>query len=168
MAAPLAALGSWYHLLLGYAIVLGVEAPLLLFVATLRRRPCYEQALALLPAGGFALGLYLARGAHLALTEWQRCVTSQIVYCSPEYGASIGREPQADLQALVASVQHQAVALGALTFVLVMGALALGLYWLPIARLATRPVARNATAQPPADDELGSLEITIEPLERKK
>jgi hypothetical protein len=170
----LTSLSFWHRLLVTYTIVMGVEAPFLLFVASLRRRPWYEQALALLPAGGFGLGLYLARSARVALAAWQSHVSFQQTHYSPDYWPAFAREQRTDLQALAANTQQQAIAMGALTLALLMGGWVLLLHWLTNPRPMARPASVDATAEPPTDEDLvvdeeqGSLEITIEPIEREK
>lgn len=173
MYALLDSLDSWYRLLVAYAIVLGVEAPLLLFVAWLRRRPWYEQALALLPAGGFALGMYLARSAHAALTYWQSYIAFQEINYSPEYWPTFARDQRADLQALVTSAQGQAWIMGALTLALLIGGWVLLLRWVPNPRrdAPSAPVATHPPGEVIAtetNEEPGTLEITVEPIEKEQ
>lgn len=161
----------WRRLLLVYAIIMGVEAPLLLFVASLRRRPWREQALALLPACCFALGFYLVRSADVALDAWQSYVTFQHVQYPPDYWANFTQEQRLDLQALVDSAQQYATAMGALTLVLLMGGWLLLLRWLPNPRHEAHPAPRQATSALESEEGLAaddSLVITIEPIERKR
>lgn len=167
MDAELGSLDYWQRLLIAYAVVLCVEAPILLFVAALRRRPWYEHALALLPVGGVALGLYLARSARTLLADWQSHVAFQQAHYPPTYWATFASEQRSELQALVDSVQQQAVAMGGLTLVLLIGGWMLLLRWLPNPRYQTHTITKEATAELPSEDDLGSLEITIEPIERE-
>ena len=161
----------WRRLLLVYTIIMGVEAPLLLFVAALRRRPWREHALALLPAGGFGVGLYLVRSADVVLAAWQSYVTFQQVHYPLTYWSTFAPEWQSDLQTLVDSIQQQAVATGALTLVLLMGGWLLLLRWLPNSRHEAHPAPKQFTSALVSEDDLAaddSLEITIEPIERKR
>jgi hypothetical protein len=166
-------LDFWYRLLVAYAIVLGVEAPLLLFVASLRRRPWYEQALALLPAGGFGLGLYLARNVLAALANWQSYVAFQETHYSPEYWRAFATDQRADLQAVITSAQWQAWMMGALTLAMLMGGWVLLLRWAspprrvaPLAPVATHPPGEVIATE--SDEGKGTLEITIEPIEKEQ
>lgn len=169
MDALLASLDYWYRLLVAYSIVMGIEAPLLFLIASLRRRPWREQALALLPVGGFAFGMYQARLAHNTLVYWQSYVAFWHADYSPDYWAHFENDALPAMQTLVTSVQHQAWGIIALTCVLLLGGWALLVYWLPSLRRAPerapKPSETNASADPPEDDEAGNLEITIEPLE---
>ena len=164
----LVSLDYWRHLLVAYAIVLGVEAPLLLFVASVRHRPWHERALALLPAGGFALGLYLARSADAALAYWQSYIAFQEAHYPPAYWATFARERRVDMQALVDSTQQQAVAMGVLALALLLGGWALLVYWLPNLRRAAHPIPSATLPAQPTDETQGSLEITIEPIEHRQ
>lgn len=162
-----ASLSYWWHLLIAFSIVMGLEAPLLLFVATLRRRRWYEQALALLPAGGFALGLFLARRAETTLSY----IFFQQAHYPPRYWLTFEREQgTAELQALANSLQLEATLMGVLTFALLIGGCVLLLRWPPYLRYET-PSSLSTTAMEPPDEDLGtddSLEITIEPIEQEK
>jgi len=163
-----ASLSYWYHLLVALSIVMGLEAPLLLFVATLRRRGRYEQALALLPAGGFALGLHLARRAESTLSY----VFFQQAHYPPRYWPTFEREQgTAGLQALASGLQQQAALMGVLTFALVISGCVVLLLWPPYPYQETDPAPSTAAMAPPSSDDLGTddcLVITIEPIERKR
>ena len=166
-------LDFWYRLLVAYAIVLGVEAPLLLFVASLRRRPWYEQALAILPAGGFGLGLYLARNVLVALANWQSYVAFQETHYSPEYWRAFAADQRTDMQALVTTAQWQAWMMGALTLAMLMGGWVLLLRCTPSSRriaplapIAMHPPGEVIATAP--DEGEGTLEITIEPIEKEQ
>lgn len=162
-----ASLSYWYHLLVAFSIVMGIEAPLLLFVATLRGRRWFEQALALLPAAGFALGLFLARRAEATLSY----VFFQQAHYPPRYWPTFEREQgAAGLQALASGLQQQATLMGVLTFALLIGGCVLLLLWPPYPYHETDTAPLTTAMEPPPGDDLGtddSLEITIEPIERK-
>lgn len=163
-----ASLSYWYHLLVAFSIAMGLEAALLLFVATLRRRRWFEQALALLPAGGFALGIFLARRAESTLSY----VFFQQAHYPPRYWPTFEREQgTAGLQALANGLQQQATLMGALTFALVIGGCMLLLLWPPYPYHETDLAPTTTVMEPLPGDEPGSgdsLEITIEPIEPEK
>jgi hypothetical protein len=161
------------RLLIAYAIVLGAEAPVLVFVASMRRRPWYEQALALVPVTGFVLGFYWARQARDTLTAIQSYLAvTQYPYAQ---WPTFVQNHSAEAQALVVSMQQHAMGLGGLTLVLLLGGWVLLMRWAAMpppqyaahAALGTVPLINS---EPGADDEdeQGSLEITIEPIEKQK
>jgi hypothetical protein len=164
----LSSLNYWYRLLVAFSLVLGVEAPLLLFFATLQRRRWYEQALALLPAGGFALGLYLARVADATLVYWQSYFAFQQESYPSRYWPTFAREQHTELQALLTITQERALLMGLLTFIMLFGGWLLLLRWQPSFRRTAQPVPETE----PADaaqvateaEEQGTLEITVEPI----
>jgi len=160
------------RLLITCAIVLGVEAPILLFVASLRRRPWFEQALALVPTAGFGLGLYWARQARDALAAIQ----SYLAFTRYPYAEwpTFAQHHGAEAQALVASMQQQAVSLGGLTLLLLLGGWVLLMRWAAVspsqdatlANLGAVLLSESELGADEADDEQGSLEITFEPIEK--
>ncbi len=159
------------RLLVTYAIVLGAEAPILLFVASMRRRPWYEQVLALVPTAGFMLGLYWARQARDALAAIQSYMAF-IQYPYAEW-PTFAQNHSAEAQALVSSMQHQVVAMGGLTLVLLLGGWVLLMRWAsaPPPQLTDHSVqvaVQLSESEPGVDDEQGSLEITIEPMAKEK
>jgi hypothetical protein len=159
------------RLLIAYALVLGVEAPILLFVASLRRRPWYEQAFALVPLAGFGLGFYWVRHARDTLAAIQ----SYLAFIRYPYAQwpTFAQHHSAEAQALVATMQRQAVALGGLTLVLLLSGWVLLMRWaaLPPPQYTSHahdePVPRS-DSEPGKDDEQGSLEITVERMEKPK
>jgi hypothetical protein len=163
-----ASLSYWYHLLVAFSIVMGLEAPLLLFVAMLRRRRRYEQAVALLPAAGFALGLFLARRAETTLSY----VFFQQAHYPPRYWPTFAREQgSAGLQKLANSLQQQATLMGVLTFALLIGGCVLLLRWPPYPHYETDSALSTTAMELPTGDDLGTddnLEITIEPIDLEK
>jgi hypothetical protein len=159
------------RVLIAYAIVLGLEAPFVLFVASMRRRPWYEQALVLVPTAGFGLGLYWARQARDTLAAIQ----SYLAFTGYPYAQwpTFAQNHSAEAQALVASMQQHVVAMGGLTLVSLLGG------WVLLMRWASMPVPQYAAdsalaaaqlsgSEPGADDEQENLEITIEPIEKQK
>ncbi len=162
-----ASLSYWHHLLVAFSIAMGLEASVLLFVATLRGRRRYEQALALLPAGGFAVGIFLVRRAESTLSY----VFFQQTHYPPRYWPAFEREQGPGLQSLANGLQQQATLIGVLTFTLLIGGGVLLLHWLPNPRYEAQPASFAPAMEPPTDDGLGtddSLEITIEPIEPEK
>ena len=61
MDPQLQALRYWHDLLFLYAMLMGIEAPALVFIATLMGRPRREELLALVPALVFAWALWSAK-----------------------------------------------------------------------------------------------------------
>jgi hypothetical protein len=168
MDALLASVDVWQRVLVAYAVALGVEAPALLVVAYLRGRPWRERALALLPAVGNGVGMYLARSTRGALDAWESHAIFQFTHYPPTYWPNFVEPRRADLQALATSVQHQAWAMGALTLALLTGGWLLLLLWLPQPWRAERkaPTARKAApAAPAVVDPQGSFELWYEPIE---
>lgn len=156
----------WQRMLVAYTIALGVEAPVLLFFSSLHRRPWYEQALALLPAVGFGVALYLARQASASLAY----VTFQQAHYPPRYWPTFARDQTAETQALVDNLHHQVMAMGGVTLVLLLGGGLLLLRWLPAPRRAeqlTPSAAQSSDDALSPDEEQGNLEleITREPIE---
>jgi len=168
MDGVFASLSYWHHLLVAFSIVMGLESAVLLFVATLRRRRWYEQALALLPAGGFALGFYLVRRAESTLSY----VFFQQAHYPPRYWPTFEREQgTAGLQALANGLQQLATLMGVLTFALVIGGCVLLLLWPPYPYHEVHAALITSALEPPTGDDLDtddSLEITIEPIEQEK
>jgi hypothetical protein len=99
---------------------------------------------------------------------WQSQATFDATHYPPNYQDIWYDQRLADLQALAASVQHQAWAMGALTLALLTGGWLLLLLWLPQPWRAERkaPTARKAApAAPAVVDPQGSFELWYEPIE---
>ena len=161
--ASLDPIDFWQRMLVVYAIVLGVEAPILLFVSSLRRRRWYVQALAILPAVGFGVALYLARQASASLAY----VTFQQAHYPPRYWPTFAWDQAAETQALVDNLHHQVMAMGGVTLVLLLGGGLLLLRWLPASQRtqSTPSAAHSSDDDLSPDEEQGNLEMTREPIE---
>lgn len=137
----------------------------------MRRRPWYEQALALVPVAGFVLGFYWVRQARDTLTDIQ----SYLAFTQYPYAQwpTFAQNHSAEAQALVTSMQQHALALGGLALVVLLGGWVLLMRWATMpppqyAARATQGAGQLSISEPGADDEEGSLEVTIESIEKQK
>lgn len=172
MDPQLQSLRFWHDLILIDALLLGIEAPVLLFVGTLLNRLRIERALALLPALAFGWGAWSAK-----------LINDQLIHADSALQWGYAHFPAlpvtVDAAAAVASATRTGWAVGAVTTLLLIGGWVLVLRWsrgkgLPSWRpVATRPPrAGRATGSGRAPvtsalDETADegLEITVESMD---
>jgi hypothetical protein len=176
--ALLAQINLWRDTLLIYAVLLGVEAVALLWLAVSSGRRWPQWLFALAPAAGNGFVLRVARDLTNLSAGWHAYLFFQVTHYAPAYLPAFTAENVRELQDVVPSVATRGWACTALTAALLTFGWALLLRWRPRSKPALgapmpspAPASAPATAeaiaaaQSPSDDEAGELEITVEPLE---
>lgn len=122
MDPQLQSLRFWHDLMYLDALLLGIEAPVLMFVGTLFGRPRIERALVLLPALGFGWGAWSAKLINDQLVN----ATSALQWGRAHYPTF---PVTVDAAAAVESATRTGWAFGAATTLLLIGGWALVLRW---------------------------------------
>lgn len=186
MDPQLQTLRFWHDLITVYALLLGVEGPVLLWVGTFLERPRRERALSLVPVLGFAWGAWSAK----LINDAQVHAASLISWSLAHYPTF--PVPASDTTAAVESATRTGWLFGAVATLLLIAGWALVLRWsrgqgLPalVPRLSSRsdslgypsdrtagapsttPVRQPTIATGALDDNADEgIEITVEPLEK--
>ncbi len=172
MDPQLQSLRFWHDLILIDALLLGIEAPVLLFAGTLLNRPRIERALALVPALAFGWGAWSAK----LINDQQVHAASALQWGYAHYPTV---PVTVDAAAAVEAATRTGLAFGAATTLLLIGGWALVLRWsrgkgLPsLKQKISRPPRSGRTARPAGAPITGALdetfdeglEITVEPMD---
>jgi hypothetical protein len=182
MDALSATLVSWHRILLAYAILMGLERPMLLLVAHYKRRPWYEQILAAAPTLAFFGLATAARSVQDTYDYWQSYMRFQVVYNPPEFA----QHAYEDMSRAVADVTRLGWTLYALTVALLIVGWIFLLRWLPLYQQAAAAKGLAASAQDvwsrwrlhlqraagiqaqPVTADSDELEITIESIDPRR
>lgn len=171
MDPQLQALRFWHDLILIYALLLGIEAPVLLWMGTQRDRPLIERALALLPALAFGWGAWSAKLVNDQVDHATSALRWQYAHY-PTFPATV------NAAAAVEAATRTGWAFGVAATLLLIGGWVLVLRWsrgkgLPSWHRA--PLPRQTPDAPPhhsapvtaaLDDTADEgIEITVEPIE---
>jgi hypothetical protein len=147
----LAPLAIWQRTVAVYAVQLAAEGALLVFVTQARRRPIFEQLLALAPVAAFCWAALVARALQADYAGWSAYITWTLAH----YPATFVQHAYDGLDAVVAQAQRTAVLV--LLVTLAMGELGWALL------LPQRAAARKPAKAPAPEDD--GLEITVGPIE---
>jgi hypothetical protein len=149
----LAPLVVWHRTVLVYAVLLALEGALLVFVTQLRRRPVFEQLLALAPIAAFLWVAYIARDIQATYLNWYTFVS----WVMDHYPPVFAQYAYDGLDAAVAGVQRT----GWIVFVVTLSMGELG-WALLLQSFVAPPAPPQANALPTEDD---GLEITVTSIE---
>lgn len=159
MEAPvspaLAPLVVWHRIVVVDALVLAVEAALLVFGTQYRRRPWFERLLAVAPAVAFLWVAYVARDLQGTYIDWQNYAN----WITTHYPPAFAQHTFDGLDDAVAGAER----LGWLVFIVTLGMMELGWALLLQGRVAARG-APHAQAAPPSETD-DSLELTVGPID---
>ena len=183
MDPQIQSLRFWHDLIAIYALLLGAEGPVLLWVGTFLQRPRHERALAFVPVLAFCWGAWSAK----LINDQQVNATSALVWGRAHYPMF---PVSVDATAAVASAARTGWVFGAVATLLLIGGWALVLQWahgkglpawprphrifgaptgspmrlsVPSVGRQAAPVANASAADDEGEDE--GLEITIERLD---
>jgi hypothetical protein len=143
----------WHRTVLVYAVLLALEGALLVLVTQLRRRPVFEQLLALAPVAAFLWVAFIARDMRATYLDWYTFVT----WVTAHYPPAFVQHAYDGLDEAVAGVQRT----GWIVFVLTLSMGELG-WALVLQCFVAPPAAPQANALPTEDD---GLEITVTSIE---
>lgn len=165
MNAQLAPLNLWSQLMFGYALLMAMEAPILLFVTHYKQRPWYQQLLTLTPAITFVWTWNAALHARDTYSYWLSYLRFQADRYPATFAPAFARDSPPEIHASVTDITRH----GWIAVALMAGMLALGwamlLRWrLPQAGQPTTDASTPATVHS-EEDEAGTLEITVEPID---
>jgi hypothetical protein len=155
VSAALAPLVVWHRIVVADALVLAVEAALLVFGTQYRRRPWFERLLAVAPAGAFLWVAYVARDLHGTYVDWQNYAN----WITTHYPPAFAQHTFDGLGAVVAGAER----LGWLVFIVTLGMTELGWALLLQGRFAAQPAPQSQTVSPSEADD--SLELTVGPID---
>jgi hypothetical protein len=175
MGAQASSLGFWLFVLLGSALILGLEAADLLFVASWTKRLWRERSLAFLPAIAFVGVLLAARAVRAQYDYWR----TYLAFVATNYPASryslLFTQTQRDYADVLASVTRLGWIAIAITVVVVALGAVLIAHWsqpdrqltiLALIRSARAARAARASSAASTTSETSEVEFTIEPLDR--
>ncbi len=172
MDPQLQSLRFWHDLILIDALLLGIEAPVLLFAGTLLNRPRIERALALVPALAFGWGAWSAK-----------LINDQQVHAASALRWGYAHYPTVpvtvDAAAAVEAATRIGWAFGAATTLLLIGGWAVALRWsrgkglpawkqsIPRRHPPSQTTAPGGALVTGSLDETADegLEITVEPMD---
>ncbi len=159
--ALLAPIDLWRDTLLLCAVLLGVEAPALLWLAVRAGRSWRSWLFSLAPAAGFVYVLHAARALADLSAWWHAYLFFQAAHYGPSYLPAFNAANDRELQPVVAGVSTLGWECGAATALLLTFGWALLIRWTP----RSHPFHEPALAAASREEDTGALEITVEPLE---
>lgn len=164
MSSQLAPFIFWGQLMFGYALLMGVEAPILLFITHYQQRPWYRQLLALTPSIAFMWTWNAARNAHDTYLYWLSYLHFQAARYPATFVPAFARDTATEIHASVLEVIRQ----GRISVALMAAMLVFG--WALLVRWRLPQLGQRTTSTPakvPSENsESGTLEITVEPIDR--